>query len=88
MRPNNDNRQIDGTGNFPDTGIYFLAKQVTAARVDRKDIHRVAQIDFVKNNVGRMSVTLQGHTDDRHGPGVEQALEIPGIRPRFKGRSV
>jgi hypothetical protein len=88
LRSNNDNRQVDGTGNFPDTGIHFLAEQFPAARIDRKDIHRVAQMDFVKNNVGRMAVTIQGHSDDRHGPGVKQGPEIPDSRPGFLNRDI
>lgn len=59
-----------------------------ATWVDRKDIHRVAQMDFVKNNIGRMAVTFQGHSDDRHGPGMKQAPEIPDSGPGFQGRGV
>ena len=53
-----DNRQIHGLRNFLNAGVYCLPEQIAAAGVDRKDIHRVAQLDFVENNVGRMALPV------------------------------
>jgi len=48
---------------------------------DGKDIHRIAKMNFVENNVGGMAFSFQGNPDDRHGFRMKQSLEIPNRGP-------
>ena len=46
--------------------------------VYRKDLHLLAEVVLVENDVGRVSVVGQGDPDDRHGPGFEHGLQVHG----------
>jgi hypothetical protein len=56
--------------------IDLFPLNVAAFGIYAVDGHRIAQQQFMKNDVGRMAVIGLGHTDYRNGGGLKQGVEI------------
>ena len=53
-----------------------VALQLAASGINGKNLDRIAQEDFVVNDIGRMAVIGRRHTDDRNGFRIEKGSVI------------
>ncbi len=73
-----DDGQIDPVGDFPDGPIHRVAVEHAAAGVHRVDLDRVAQVELVIDDVGRVPLVGERHPDHGGGFGFEQGCEVHG----------